>query len=237
LALNVFPDNETQEWERRSLIGQTYGAASAILSVLAIGGIAVSLFLQNRETKAAREQALRALHVDLIKTALDDPQLLSCWGPFSGSVKVADRRKHMYTNLMVSHWQMMWEVNGLNEKHLRVLAQELFAGENGRQFWSLMGAIRTDVEGGRRTKLFHTIVNEEYERARLAGPPVQSQEPLDSADTAAVPVSGHRTVTVAAALGVGAVLGACAAVVLRRRRHMVVARIRSRRPRTSERSL
>jgi hypothetical protein len=34
------------DWAKLSNIGQTYGAASAILSALAVGGVAISLFLQ-----------------------------------------------------------------------------------------------------------------------------------------------------------------------------------------------
>jgi hypothetical protein len=150
LALNLFPPDHNADWERLSYIGQTYAPASAILSMLALGGVALSLLLQGRETKATREQAQRGLHVDLIKIALDDPLYLSRWGPFSGSTNVDDRRRHMYTNPMISHWQMMWEVGGLHEKHLRVLAEELFAGENGRHFWSLTGDVRLDVEAGRK---------------------------------------------------------------------------------------
>jgi hypothetical protein len=152
VALGLFPDDDSARWERLSFIGQTYGAGSAILSVIALGGVAVSLLLQSREARAAREQALRALHVDLIKLALDDPLYLGCWGPFSGSTNVDDRRRHMYTNLIVSHWQMMWEIGGLNERHLRLLARELFAGEVGRRFWGLMGDVRLDVEGDRKTR-------------------------------------------------------------------------------------
>src|SRR3954451_351917 len=93
LALNLFPPDRKADWERLSYIGQTYGAASAILSMLALGGVALSLLLQGRETKATREQALRGLHVDLIKIALDDPLFLSCCAPFSGSTNIDDRRR------------------------------------------------------------------------------------------------------------------------------------------------
>ncbi len=54
-------DGQAQDWERLSFIGQTYRAASAILSVLALIGVSVSLLLQAREAKATREQALRML--------------------------------------------------------------------------------------------------------------------------------------------------------------------------------
>jgi hypothetical protein len=43
--------DSTTEWERLGNIGQTYGAASAMLSVLALIGVTVSLILQARESR------------------------------------------------------------------------------------------------------------------------------------------------------------------------------------------
>ena len=237
LALNLFPSDRRSDWERLSFIGQTYGAASAILSVLALGGISLSLLLQGREARASREQGLRALHVDLIKIALDDPLYLSCWGPFSGSTAIDDRRRHMYTNLMVSHWQTMWEVGSLTEPHLRVLADELFAGESGRHFWSLIGGVRSDVEGGRRARHFHRIVADAYDNAIQAGPPVKSQDdPPPTADPAPTPgpaptpvpaptpgpPRAPRPVPPVVMLSIGAAIGACLAIAARRPRRIGV---------------
>ena len=42
-----------------------------VLSVLALGGVAVSLVLQARESKANREHASRLIHTDLLKMAMD----------------------------------------------------------------------------------------------------------------------------------------------------------------------
>jgi hypothetical protein len=53
-------DLQSRDWERLSWVGQTYGAASALLSVLALIGIAVSLTLQARESNASREQSRTA---------------------------------------------------------------------------------------------------------------------------------------------------------------------------------
>jgi hypothetical protein len=106
------------EWQRLGNIGQTYGAASAMLSVLALLGVAVSLMMQARESRAAREQARRALHFELLRMAMDDPFYLAVWGPFAPADE--DRyREHMYANLIVSHWQMDWDVGTLNEEQRR----------------------------------------------------------------------------------------------------------------------
>jgi hypothetical protein len=57
LALDIFGNSPA--WTQRSEIGQTYGAAAALLSVLALVGISISLILQAREAKIAREYASR----------------------------------------------------------------------------------------------------------------------------------------------------------------------------------
>ncbi|MET8251417.1 DUF6082 family protein [Micromonospora sp. NPDC005197] len=124
------------DWPLLGNVGQTYGAASAILAALALIGVVASLALQAREAKAAREQALRALHTDLLKMAIDDPALLECWGPIEDAVDVEWFRKHVYANLIVSHWQLMWEVDVLTAQHLEVLADQFFKGHVGRRFWA-----------------------------------------------------------------------------------------------------
>jgi Family of unknown function (DUF6082) len=86
VALTVFRGDQTN-WERLSYIGQTYGAASALLSALALVGIAVTLVLQARDTKVSREQGQRILHVGLLKMAMDNPLYRRCWGPACGRGK------------------------------------------------------------------------------------------------------------------------------------------------------
>lgn len=55
-------------WARRADIGQTYGAAAALLAVLALAGVAASLVLQARETKVNREHNSRQVHNQLMRT-------------------------------------------------------------------------------------------------------------------------------------------------------------------------
>lgn len=53
--------------ERLSQIGDTYGAAGAVLAALSLAGIAVSLLLQARQAKATSEQTARMFHFDLVR--------------------------------------------------------------------------------------------------------------------------------------------------------------------------
>jgi ABC-type sulfate transport system permease component len=70
LALDTFRGS-TSYWNRLSAIGQTYGAASAVLSVLTIIGVAVTLVLQARDSRALRLQAIRESHIRLLLSTGD----------------------------------------------------------------------------------------------------------------------------------------------------------------------
>lgn len=168
-ALRWIATDQLIDWSQLSDVGQTYGAASAILAALALGGVAVSLFLQRKESKAAREQALRGLHTDLLKMALDDHEFMACWGIIGESGDMSWHRQHIYLNLIVSHWQMMWEMNVLTEQHLRILARGIFGGPLGLRYWSEARDVRLVAEKGRRAREFHAVVNDEYLISRARG--------------------------------------------------------------------
>jgi hypothetical protein len=184
-----------------SFIGQTYGAASALLAVLALIGVVVTLVLQARETRTARQEARRTAIGDLLKMAMDDPELDECWGPVPAEEDPRTRRQMMYVNMIISEWQMSFETKALGEMRLRAIAGEMFQGRIGRAFWESARQIRIATSQTRRARRFHQIPDQEYRRAP-APPPENSP-------------AGHRTrrPAVAGAL----VAGTPAAVSLTRR--------------------
>ncbi|GIH98527.1 DUF6082 family protein [Planobispora takensis] len=174
LALSLLGD-QAGDWERLSLIGQTYGAASTLLSVLALLGVAASLVLQAREAKSDREQALRMLHTDLMKMAMEDPLYRRAWGPFFDSDDHDTPREHMYVNLIVSQWAMEYELETITEQHLRSIAFTLFSGPAGRRYWGNVRDLRLDSTSTRRERRFHQILDEEFAKApEPPGPPPSS---------------------------------------------------------------
>lgn len=171
--LDVF-DGPTPLWERRSLIGQTYGAASAVLSVLALIGVAVALTLQAQETRLAREEARRAAIAELLKMAMDDPDLDACWGPIPPGQDPRIRRQQLYLNMIVSEWRMSFETGALGPARLRAIAAEMFEGEPGRRYWEAARHRRLSTSQSRRALRFHEILDEEYRRVRPPRPPTAS---------------------------------------------------------------
>lgn len=165
IALGAF-NGDTGRWERLSFIGQTYGAASAVVSVLALVGIVVTLSYQAREAKLSREEARRQAIGELLKMAMDDSDLDECWGPVPEPSDPKTRKQLLYTNMIVSEWAMSYETRALPEARLRANANEMFQGPVGRAYWQDARENRLSTSAGRRERRFHEILDEEYERTR-----------------------------------------------------------------------
>lgn len=168
LALSAFEHVPPTTLYRRSLIGQTYGAVAAVISGLALIGVVVSIRYQRREATAARSHNMRTLHISLMRMALGDPDLLLAWGPF-GSGDITARRQHIYVNLVLSYWQMLYSLGELPDSELRVISHDLFAGEAGQLFWANARTIRLRTEGSKLDRRFHQIIDEEARRALVDG--------------------------------------------------------------------
>lgn len=169
--------NMARDWNRLSLIGQTYGAASALLSVLALIGISASLILQAHENKANREQALRASHAELMQKAMDDPLYARVWGALMAPGDFDSQREHMYVNLIVSHWEMEYGLGAITEEHLRAIAHAIFSEEPGRRYWRAARPVRMISSMGRREERFHQILDEEFTKAGEPSKSAPSRSP------------------------------------------------------------
>jgi hypothetical protein len=216
-------DPSSRDWERLSWVGQTYGAASAFLAMFALIGIAVSLVIQAREARAAREQSLRVIHTDLLQLAMDDEVYRRAWGPFFAAGEPDAQRQHMYINLIISNLRMQYELRALTEPHLRSVVHIMFSGDPGRRFWAEGRELRMRAAGSRRERRFLEILDEEYRHALASpaeppapAPPAHGFEPERS-------VQRRRRVWWAFAGAVAAGAAACAPIILRAAR-------RARRP-------
>lgn len=194
-------------WDRLSSIAQTYAAASALLSVLALIGVASSLVLQARETTLAREEARRRGISDLLKMAMDDPDLSECWGPSGLSDPLKQQRQHMYINMIVGEWRQSYETGSLEEPRLRAIAYEMMSGPPGRRYWEAVRDVRMSTSQGRAQRRFHQILQEEYERA-----PVPSEAETEAAGGG--PAGGTRDVPAWARRLLWAGAGATSAVAV-----------------------
>jgi hypothetical protein len=173
-----------RDWRRLSEIGQTYGAVSALLSALALGGVLVSLLLQRQSARLDREQAQRALHVELMRMAIESPELQDCFGPFGDGLSELERRQWTYINQVVLLSEMRFEVGGVDEAWVRGSASELFGSPISRRWWAYVRERRTTST--RRRRRLHEILDEEWQTAtQRAQDPPEDERLLPDTDVGA----------------------------------------------------
>lgn len=154
----------TGHWERLSFIGQTYGAASALLAVLALIGVAMSLVFQARESRAMREHAIRDANTEMLKMAMEDPDYAECWGGNLTAGDPREQRQSMYVNMILTQWEMGYETGTVGETHIRAVAARLFEGRVPWEFWLRAREIRLKTAESRRAKRFQQMIDEEFQR-------------------------------------------------------------------------
>ena len=165
--------------ERWSLIGQAIAPVGLLYSGLALFAIIFTLQMQRRDLHNQRESltvaldeqrrsseiALRALHVDLIKMALDDQELAEVWPPLSPGVP--ETRKDHYCNLILNLQKVAFEAATIEEKELRGALAHLMQSADMYEFWTKVRATRVEItEGDAGEDFFTALVDEAYAAAR-----------------------------------------------------------------------
>ncbi|WP_433418897.1 DUF6082 family protein [Microtetraspora malaysiensis] len=154
------------DWVTLSNIGQTYGAASALLSALALIGVSWSLYLQSRESLALRKDSERNQHFHLLQLAIENPALLKGEGFPTKRELGYDPRVHLYFNLVISFWEMMYEVGEMPEQILREYVKaDLLWATPGRRFWERTRNQRLKSAKNKRQSEFWAIVDSEWKEA------------------------------------------------------------------------
>jgi hypothetical protein len=189
---------DDRDWARLGDAGQAYGGASAVLSGLALCGIALSLVLQWRQARIAQLYSARHHQLDLARLALDNPESFIVDGvrapadPHAPALVVA--------NLWVANWATAWKLGAMREEDIRACGARLFQTGYVRQWWRAWGPTYATSPRGRR---FVEILDGECARC----------EDLDvvPAHAPVPPPSGQARARRVAAL---VAVGACAAWIV-----------------------
>jgi hypothetical protein len=156
----------TSQWPELADVGSAYGGVAAVLSGVALVGIALSLLFQWRQTVSTQILSLRQHHFELVKLGIADPRLLSHDEP-ADDAEATLRRLHY--NLWVAQWAMLWDLRQCDESYLRQVAAELFAHRTARAWWQAHG--RTwSAKPTRRRQRFYEILTSECARMNEAAP-------------------------------------------------------------------
>jgi len=156
-------------------IGQAYGAASAMIAGVAVFMVTVSVVVQHRQFRIAQIRALDDASDQLVMLAMRNPAYRQCWGARVSPEEV-DEDLFYYCSFVVKLWSVSWERGVLDEPQARGYLQRFFDSEIPRLFWEAHGDWHrrgSTVDG---TSDFRALINEEFLRAKKAGPPSRVRE-------------------------------------------------------------
>jgi hypothetical protein len=207
LALEKLGLIKGANWERLSNIGQTYGAASALLTALALLGVAGSILFQARAIRVDRAQSSGELQLHLAEMSMDDPVYQRCWAVDPASYPTRDGwRQQVFLNLVFSYWERDFVMGGITEYTVRALLMDVFRGEAARRFWATVHEARMAYSKNWANRQFCQVANEEYYKAVSGGPPAVPAEG-EAPEQERIRGLHHDSVVSGAALLLGAACG------------------------------
>lgn len=172
IALKLLANLHGINWQQLSSIGQTYGAASSLITGLALLGVVVSIYFQIKAVKVGIEQSSREHHFHLAEMAMQDRAYRNAWGPdMADDESDFTYRQHAYINLILSFWERDYVLGQLPDTPLRNDLSRLFEGEVARTYWSRNRASWLGYAQGNRCRRFIRLADEEYAKAIRSGPP------------------------------------------------------------------
>lgn len=138
-----------------------------IISIAALLAVAISLVVQQQQSRTAQAVDVRERHFELIKLMLDHPEL-----DYNATERppADERMTAIGMSLWVAHWNTLWHVGKLDEKALRFNLADLFVNPDARDWWRRVGS-GWSSKGSRRERKFIEIVTEECTSARPAKDP------------------------------------------------------------------
>jgi hypothetical protein len=158
LALPIL-DNGDRDWERLSLIGQSYGAISAVLAAAAVVAVAFTLILQQRQIREARRLAIRQFHTNLLAMAMDNPDLLQAWG-HAPQPEGADPRLTTYTNLVLNYFVLLHQTGSASTDEIKLHLRFMATSEWARSYWRSTAHIWTTAYTGKSRQIVDIFADE-----------------------------------------------------------------------------
>ncbi|MDX2702112.1 DUF6082 family protein [Streptomyces sp. PA03-6a] len=157
----------------------TFMAANAAFSGLALAAVLVTFGVQQRKARHQRrelslqrrelsrthaqlyrsaEADLRTLHVELLKLAIDNPELMIVWAGFD-EVSAEQGREMLYANLVFSHYFLAYRLGTFPLSEIRGQLRVLVQSRKFREYWAFTAAHRAVLDPTGEERLFGAIID------------------------------------------------------------------------------
>lgn len=192
-------------WNKLADVGDAFGGASAVLSALALSGVGASLLFQQRQIRQELADLDRQQHMELLKLAIENPELIEVLDSHTASGEHA--RQDIYANLTMMYWLAIWQLGEIDDDELRAMASAMFRSAITRRWWSRVGGgwIGTRLHPERLR--FLEIIAEECTAAEISArtPSGPAGPALPATRSRALATSG--AIVLAGAIAIGCVYG------------------------------
>lgn len=174
-------------WGRLADVGQTFGVLSSIISGLALGALVVTARVQFREIQENRrelerqrelllqsqselrrtaEATLGQLQLDILKLAINDPQLAEVWPSYYPDLTAKENRQYLYANVIYQYQRIWMRVGGRGDDGVVGNMRYLFTSQIMRNYWKAAARARASLIPGSEEYVLAQKVDElwhEYE--------------------------------------------------------------------------
>lgn len=131
IHLRPFSGVPVKAWTIAGSLGEAYGAASALLSGIALLGIVGSLLYQARQNRTQQQQFVRSLQFDLFRMSIEDPSLRHSYGGFNMSLSPQEWRLLSFAYMRQIYLRMGFDHGDFSELDVRMGIRTLFESEGG----------------------------------------------------------------------------------------------------------
>jgi hypothetical protein len=110
---------------------------ATIISSIALIAVAAGLILQSRQLRTSHVQVIREMHLELIKLALENPDIAVQMSP---SQNVDDMRREIFINYQMTLMRTAYSLKTTPRPAVESQARVFFTSEFARTWWTAGGA-------------------------------------------------------------------------------------------------
>jgi hypothetical protein len=138
----------------------TLSIIATVISSVALIGVATGLILQARQLRANQVQAMRELHLEIMRIAIDNPTLAVS---IVKDVDVGDATRGSFLNLTLKFLETGYSFKTISKASVSLQAARLFESEYSRVWWA-QARVTYEVEGTtKREKEFFGLVDARFQ--------------------------------------------------------------------------
>ncbi len=129
---------------------------------VALIGVAIGLTLQARQLRASRVETARSLNVELIKFAIDNPQVATA---IESDLDPAESPKAAYLNLYFTFLSTGYSLKTISAESVSYQIDRIFAADYSRTWWTFARDSYMIKGLTRRERAFAELVDAAYQKA------------------------------------------------------------------------